>query len=947
MSRSESSLAFVDTTTGKDEPSNSQTNHIDTNASIPSSSSNTQQSQGAMNLSGLVCNVRRTAGKEPPPLVGATTTVLGDKLYVFGGRVVSKTRPRLSSDMYELDLILRYWSKIETTGDIPSPRYFHSVCPLGDCKLVCYGGMSPRTEGESSQESKNGGGGDDDNINEGKPEVMVMSDVHVFDVPSRSWSQVAVNNSPQGRYAHCATILPSNAYFTASRARLSAILRSPESSANDQNSLDFVDAYTDGLGGAEMVVVGGQDESNKYIEQVSVFNLRSQKWTDTSQLDRSCGAYRSVVAPLTGIDVSEIGSTSNDEKAHSTVKQHNSNDRCPILIYSNYNFLDVKLELLVLMPDGQVIEKPAVRKGQTSPPGLRFPHGDVINGHFIVSGTYLTASKQEYALWSLDLRSLTWSRIDAGDSSGGFARGSWNRGFLWPRRSTYVVLGHRRRNLVDDYNYRRINFSHMCMVELEAFGLYNNPCRTSPRSGYVSYSSPPLIAASLQQQKTVKMVLGGRPFTSVPDHLGKLAMSVTELADMELEAVGGERLPVNSRVLSRRWGPYFNQMLWKSAEIATTNMNKLESRQSNMTVRPSLERYSSGAPTLVSNGQSGSPPSVSRSFPKSGMDLPTALNLSPNMRARVLYLPHTYDTLHVLVYYLYTSSLPTAGSSLCTPQILCSLLQIARPYQVDGLLEATVERLHQILDGRNAAAVFNAAAMAAGGGNATSLTEGIKANMLEALNGAANGITETDRLSRFSQADQPEGRSWSITPRRRPLRINTDPSSRSSSKHSESNIEDENYSYSEESMPPSPSTTTSESTGESSVSQSDSEISSTGTILRKKQQQQQQQQRQQDQNLRRRERVKTGNGITGEMWTYGLSSVIGLQKRGLRGLMEGRRLRERGGLGSMENINATTNNSNGVNTGSTGSTTGTSGGPTSAYHQSQSSFGEQTSVLGD
>ncbi len=32
----------------------------------------------------------------------------------------------------------------------------------------------------------------------------------------------------------------------------------------------------------------------------------------------------------------------------------------------------------------------------------------------------------------------------------------------------------------------------------------------------------------------------------------------------------------------------------------------------------------------------------------------------------------------------------------------------------------------------------------------------------------------------------------------------------------------------------------------------------------------------------------------GEVWNGGLSAVIGLQKRGLRGLMEGRRLRERG-----------------------------------------------------
>ena len=32
-----------------------------------------------------------------------------------------------------------------------------------------------------------------------------------------------------------------------------------------------------------------------------------------------------------------------------------------------------------------------------------------------------------------------------------------------------------------------------------------------------------------------------------------------------------------------------------------------------------------------------------------------------------------------------------------------------------------------------------------------------------------------------------------------------------------------------------------------------------------------------------------------EIWKGDISSVVGLQKRGLRGLMEGRRLRERGG----------------------------------------------------
>src|SRR5437773_521497 len=90
---------------------------------------------GPTNLSGLVCNVHRTTGREPHALVGASTTILGDKLYVFGGRILSRSRPApLTADLYELDLIRRHWSKLETSGDIPPPRYFHSMCALGDTR---------------------------------------------------------------------------------------------------------------------------------------------------------------------------------------------------------------------------------------------------------------------------------------------------------------------------------------------------------------------------------------------------------------------------------------------------------------------------------------------------------------------------------------------------------------------------------------------------------------------------------------------------------------------------------------------------------------------------------------------------------------------------------------------------------------------------------------------
>ncbi|KAJ5632467.1 hypothetical protein N7490_008806 [Penicillium lividum] len=845
MSRSQSSLGFLD---AGQEPA--ATGGV-------SPSFNQQPSSGPINLSGLVCNVRRTTGKEPHPLVGATTTILGDKLYVFGGRILSRSRPKLTADLYELDLIRRHWSKIEATGDIPPPRYFHSVCALGDNKLVAYGGMSPAP---APKESNPASGSDT------QSEVVVMSDIHIFDVPSRTWTRVASHESPQGRYAHCATIIPSSAHFTSARAPLSAIHHNPESSNPHQGSIG-VDI--DGFGGAEMVVVGGQDSSNHYIEQTSVFNLRSLKWTNTSPLGRSCGAYRSVVAPLVGMGVSEIGSAAPDRDTHEPIEESES-PGCPMLIYSNYNFLDVKLEL-----------QPSI------PPGLRFPNGGIINGHFVVSGTYLTSSKQEYALWALDLKTLTWGRIDAGGSV--FGHGSWNRGILWPRRSSFVILGHRKRSLVDDYNHRRINFSHICLVELEAFGLYNNPSRTSSTSGYKSYSSPS-VPVSLQQ-KLAQLTTGGRPLSTASDELGKLALSMHELSDMELQAVGGERIPVNSRLLARRWGPFFIQLLRESSEGGIADGGTLRpaqihpSRNSSITITPSIGHNSlySNATTLVN-------PSAPSKALLENLEAPSAHGLAPTARPRVLYLPHTILTLEVFVQYLYTSALPPPGSSLCTPQILCSLLQFARPYQVDGLLEATVERLHQVLDGRNAAAVFNAAAMAAGGGRGTGFTGGL-GGTLEALNGSQIGngsmhdISEgtnshSSALMTSDSSDTEHGAmppsaassTGDLTSHTRgipSLRINTNLRGR---QHRNAHHDRER----EESIS---TASTATSASSASFSHSDSEFVS-DTESR-------------SQSRAHQRRGTDASRPSREIWTGDLSSVIGLQKRGLRGLMEGRRMRER------------------------------------------------------
>lgn len=677
-----------------------------------------------------------------------------------------------------------------------------------------------------------------------------MSDIYIYDVATKKWTFIPTQETPQGRYAHCACILPSSATFSSHKAPLSALQHNPSSGNPNEGRIGI---NIDGTGGAEMIVVGGQDGANHYIEQISVFNLRSLKWTSTQSLGKSCGAYRSVVAPLPPSVTSKIGKANVVPPRQETgISQEAREPGSSMLIYSNYNFLDVKLELQIRGTDGSLVEKPM--SGAHSPPGLRFPNGGVIDTYFVVSGTYLTSSKQEYALWALDLKTLTWIRVDAGGSV--FSQGSWNRGVLWNRRNTFVILGNRKRSLVDDYNHRRINFSNVCMVELEAFGFFDNPRKTAPLSGFVSASSP-FLMPGLSLARKAGWTGGGRFHSRVAEELGEKALALRELADMDILCIGGERIPINSRIVGRRWGPYFVQLLREgaatqdgsdSATLRTNISGPSANRVSAITITQSNNRNTqesnfSNSSTLgnqSSVGSSKAPSTAATSVSGNGMTDPTSINaaptpasLPPNARPRCLYLPHTYLTIQALLHFLYTSSLPPQSSPLCTPQILCSLLQIARPYKVDGLLEAVVERLHTLLDARNAAAVFNATAMAAGGGRGIDGT--LNPNFfVQYESGLAGGGNSTNGRSRSISQSSESDRSNQASG----LRINTSVSGgRPSSEEF--------------------SAATSASGSEWSSELGDSER---GGALR-------------------------------EVWSGEVSSVIGLQKRGLRGLMEGRRMR--------------------------------------------------------
>ncbi|CDS02952.1 hypothetical protein LRAMOSA00354 [Lichtheimia ramosa] len=434
-------------------------------------------------ISGIITQIHLTSGEAPPPLVGASVTVVDDRVFVFAGRLVSSRK--MTNYMYVLDLNTLEWTRHIPPPDSakpPKPRYFHSA-DVYNKSIVVFGGMG------YSRTSTDG--------------LCVLDDVSVFDVETMSWRKPTVEPSlfaPRPRYAHLSTV-------------------------------------ADG----KLVVMGGQDMNNGYLGEINVLDLNAWEWVHAKSFDKHVGAYRSIA--ITGppgtrlpaiLKENMTKSSNEDPSGHNhgpdgdttTTAESELND--PIYLYTNYNFADVKRELQLILSPGEassaVEDCSNYMTGSAMPPGLRFPTGHTLGHHLVLAGTYLSPQTQSFSIWALDLGTLTWSRIETGSV---FNTGSWNRGVLHAPSNRFVVFGHRGRNLLEDYNHRQVNFEHVAMVDMEAFGVYHLPQPT---------------CSPLAQE------------------MGLNLLNEPALCDFKIITNENNSIPVNSAVLASRW-PYFARLM--------------------------------------------------------------------------------------------------------------------------------------------------------------------------------------------------------------------------------------------------------------------------------------------------------------------------------------------------------------------------------------------------
>ncbi|CAO3609967.1 unnamed protein product [Cunninghamella blakesleeana] len=547
-------------------------------------------------IANLTTETRATKGEIPPPLVGATTNIVGNYMYVFGGQLV--TSRHITNHLYILNLTTLVWERHIGPPDSsppPQPRYFHtaSVYTKGKSKtLVIFGGMS----------YSNG-----NDVGQG---LCAIDDLCFFDLETLTWKYPEIHPSiftPQARYAHLAVC------------------------AHDK-----------------LMVIGGQDMMNQYILEINTFDLKQMAWIQGGPVTQQYGAYRAVAfCPLPM------------NKGNSPLwPQSDNNDDIPLCIYSNYNFTDVTRDLRSCRP--LTDHHPVTFKdhsddmsGTQLPPGLRFPTGHIIGHHMILTGTLLTPNHRSFHLWALNLANLVWVRVDTGSI---LSSGSWNKGILHHEQQKFYILGNRERDLFEDYNHRQMNFDHVVIVDLEAFGIYTHPEST---------------CAPIAQE------------------LGLSMLNEPSMADMEIISSDQKSIPINSMILSQRW-KYFANMLLE--EDYHRNPHHKERNKSTLSISSSL--------TSSSTSTSTSSTSLSNKLFKH----PPIQNYGKKIQ-----FTETYAVTLAFLQYLYTDHLMTAQQH--QPNILSRLLILAYMFDMPRLIQLTTHALHQILTISTASMVYETAAL--------------------------------------------------------------------------------------------------------------------------------------------------------------------------------------------------------------------------------------------
>ena len=123
----------------------------------------------------------------PGPRVAHCQCVVGDKLYIFGGREGITMQEKPLNDLHYFDLVSREWVQVNGGGLHPSKRSFHKMVTDGTRFIYVFGGC-----GEEGR----------------------LNDLHCFDTLEETWSKLPLCQEVMGRGGACLGVNEHNILVT-------------------------------------------------------------------------------------------------------------------------------------------------------------------------------------------------------------------------------------------------------------------------------------------------------------------------------------------------------------------------------------------------------------------------------------------------------------------------------------------------------------------------------------------------------------------------------------------------------------------------------------------------------------------------------------------------------------------------------------------------------------
>ncbi|WOK92780.1 acyl-CoA-binding domain-containing protein 4 [Canna indica] len=130
------------------------------------------------------CSFVETYGKIPTARGGQSATLVGLKLFVFGGE---GRKRQLLNDLHVLDLTTMTWNEVEVKNASPAPRFDHTAAVYAEQYLLVFGGSSYST---------------------------CFNDLHLLDLLTMEWSQPQTQGedvAPRG--GHAGTVVDEKWYI--------------------------------------------------------------------------------------------------------------------------------------------------------------------------------------------------------------------------------------------------------------------------------------------------------------------------------------------------------------------------------------------------------------------------------------------------------------------------------------------------------------------------------------------------------------------------------------------------------------------------------------------------------------------------------------------------------------------------------------------------------------